>query len=141
MPKTYETEKTFDFESEERYRKPSHSLSEHYATLGRHNIHKPTSYSQIHQPRTSSMDRKKVYSTREVFKSESRLDSETIWKPTTSYNSGSRTWLPGEPITTYEERYESSSEVETWIQTQTIGTRMLDKHDRMVAKIKGWFEF
>lgn len=86
------------------------------------------------------MDRKKIYSTQEVFKSESRLDSETILKPSTSYF-GSRTWLPGEPITTYEERYESSSEVETWIQTQTIGTRMLDKHDRMVAKIKGLFKF
>lgn len=83
------------------------------------------------------MDRNKTYSTtKDVYKSESILDSERI---TSNVPSTSKTWLPGEPIKTYEERYESTSEVETWIQTQTIGTRLLDKHDRMVAKLIGWF--
>ena len=81
------------------------------------------------------MDRRVIYSTQDAFKSESKLDYDEF--PSTS----SRTWLPGEPITVYEERYESSSEVETWIQTQSIGTRLLDKHDRLILKHKGWFTF
>uniref|UniRef100_A0A914CAB2 Uncharacterized protein n=1 Tax=Acrobeloides nanus TaxID=290746 RepID=A0A914CAB2_9BILA len=49
----------------------------------------------------------------------------------------SRPRIPGEVIRTYEERYESSEELEEWMRSQPLEVRRLNKHDRLIMKIAG----
>uniref|UniRef100_A0A7E4VBR1 SH3_10 domain-containing protein n=1 Tax=Panagrellus redivivus TaxID=6233 RepID=A0A7E4VBR1_PANRE len=85
------------------------------------------------------MDRREYRDFESVSKSESRLhvvdDNANIPVPSSS-TAPRLARLPGDPITTYEERYESSVEVDRWVETQSIETRKLDRHDRMIMKIK-----
>lgn len=81
----------------------------------------------------------------EASKSETRLieiERRPPEVPSTSLTrtrSPSRPRVPGEVIRTYEERYESSESLEVWMREQPIERRRLDKHDRLIMKIAGWF--
>lgn len=52
----------------------------------------------------------------------------------------SRHRVPGGVINAYEERYESTEELEEWMRNQPLEMRKLNKHDRLIMKIAGGFD-